>query len=242
MATTSAPRERQTTRVPLLIWIVAMVGVVAGSIVGLAELDDAWTVAAAVLAGLGALLTLSIVIRDELAATELPASTRVLGVRRLAAATGVVAAAALAAAVYAGSWDAGTASMAQPTAASAVDTVGDFVTAADVAGNGEAACSYLATTERASVGAIGGAGCRQALNDGIALPGGVDSDHALHSLPATVSVHGGRAIVRLGTGARAATVVLERVTPLELSQFGVPPSAWRIAAGVTALVQGAGPP
>jgi hypothetical protein len=33
----------------------------------------------------------------------------------------------------------------------------------------------------------------------------------------------------------------KRVTPLELAQFGAPSSAWRIAAGVTALVQGAGP-
>jgi hypothetical protein len=242
MAATSPPRQRLTTRIPLLIWIVALSGVVIGSVVGLAELDDGWTAAAAIVAGLAAITTIAIVARDELAEADQPLATRVLGVRPAAAALGAVAVAALAIAVYGGLSDDSAASTAQATPASAANTVRDFIIAASVGDNGEAACGYLTTAEQASVGATGGVGCRQVLNDGIPSPIGAASDAAVRALHTAASVTGGRATVRLGTGNSAMSFVLERATAAEQSQFNAPGGIWRIAGGATSVLHERGAP
>jgi hypothetical protein len=224
---------------PLLAWVVALLAVVVGALFGVAELDDAWAVAVAVGAALAATLTIVIVVRDELAETDSPDATRVLGVRRAAAALGVVAVAALAIAVGGASADAGDASTSPATAATAVRTVQDFVVAAGVDHNGEAACGYLTPAEQGRVGAAAGGECPQVFDDGTTpTPDGAASEGAVRNLPTVVSVRDGRAMVRLGTGDGAITFVLDRATLAEQSAFNAPAGAWRIASGATSLARG----
>jgi hypothetical protein len=239
MATVDRPGRRLTGRVPLLAWIVALLAVVVGALFGVVELDDAWAVAVAVGAALAATLTVVIVVRDELAETDSPVATRVLGVRGAAAALGVVAVAAIAIAVGGASADAGDASTSPATAATAVRTVRDFVVAAGVDHNGEAACGYLTPGEQGRVGATAGGECPQVFDDGTApMPDGAASEGAVRNLPAAASVRDGRASVRLGTGDGAVTFVLARATLAEQSAFNAPASAWRIASGATSLTRG----
>jgi hypothetical protein len=239
MATPSGPRLHQTARVPLLGWVIVLAAIVVGAVVGVGKFDDAGAVAVAGVAALGATLTILIVVRDELAATDAPARARVLGVRRPAAALGVASLAALAIAAYATSSDARDASTSAVTAVTAVRTVRDFVVAAGVDHDGEAACGLLTTAEQARVGAAADGECPQLIDDGVTpTPDGVTSEGAVRGLPATVSVRDGRATVRLGTGHGAATFVLARATFAEQGTFDAPASGWRIAAGAAALAGG----
>ena len=231
MATPNSARPRLTTRLPLLTWVVLLSAVVVGAIVGVAEFDDAWAIAVAVAAALVATLTIVVVARDELAETDVPAPARVLGVRRAAAALGVIATAALAIAVVATSANAGDASTAA-TAATAVRTVRDYIVVGGIDQNGEAACGYLTPTEQDRVAAAAGGECRQAFDSGsLATPDGATTEGAVRNLPAAVSVRDGQASVRLGTGSGAVTLLLERATPADESEFNAPASAWRIASG-----------
>jgi hypothetical protein len=233
MATPNPARLRLTARLPLLTWVVVLSAVVVGAIVGVAEFDDAWAVAVAAAAALAATLTIVIVARDELAETDVPAPTRVLGVRRAAAALGVIAAAALAVAVVATSANAGDSST-TATAATAVRTVRDFVVVGGIDQDGEAACGYLTPTEQDRVAAAAGGECRQAFDSGsVATPDGATTEGAVRKLPAAVSVRDGQARVRLGTGNGAVTFLLERATPADKNEFNAPASAWRIASGAT---------
>jgi hypothetical protein len=224
--------------------VVGLAAVVIAAVVGVAVFDDAWAVAVAVAAMLAATLTIDIVTRDELAegevaATDPPVGARVLGVRRAAAALGVAAVAALAIAVYGTSSDADETSTSGATAATAVRTVRDFVVAAGIDHNGEAACNFLTTAEQAGVGAAAGGDCRQVLDDSSTpTPDGATSEAAVRKLPATVGVRDRQATVRLGTGSGAVTFVLARATFAEQSAFNAPASAWRIASGATSLARG----
>jgi hypothetical protein len=234
MATPNPTRLPLTERLPLLAWVVVLSAIVVGAVVGVAEFDDAWAVAVAGAAALAATLTIILVVRDELAEDDELAATRVLGVRRVAAALGVTAGAALAIAVVATTADAGDSSMSTATAATAVRTARDFVVAAAIDQNGEEACGFLTPAEQASVGASAGGACRQVFADGsFPTPGGATTEGAVRRLPAAVSVRDGEASVRLGTGDRAVTFLLERATPTDQNEFNAPASAWRIASGAT---------
>jgi hypothetical protein len=233
MATANPPRPRLTSRLPLLAWVVVLGGVVIGALVAVAELDDGWAVALAVVAAVAATGTILVVVRDELAETDVPSGTRVVGVSRGAAVLGTAAVATLAVAVYGTSTDAADTLTTPATAAAAVRTVRDFVVAAGVDHDGEAACGFLTAAEQARVGASAGGECRQVLDGGSGpSPDGATSGGAVRALPAAVSLRDGRATVRLGTGARATTFELERATSAEENAFNAPPSAWRIASGV----------
>jgi hypothetical protein len=239
MATPSRPRVRPTARVPLLGWVVVLAAVVVAAVVGVGKFDDAGAVVVAGLAALGATLTILIVTRDALTETDAPAAPRVLGVRRPAAALGVASLAALAIADYAASSDARDTSTSSATGATAVRTVRDFVVAAGVDHDGEAACGFLTTVEQDRVGAAADGECRQVVDDGgTPTPDGVASEAAVRRLPAGVTVRDGRAIVRLGSGPGATTFVLARATFAEQSTFNAPASGWRIAAGAGALAGG----
>ncbi|MEA2322463.1 MAG: hypothetical protein QOD81_2313 [Solirubrobacteraceae bacterium] len=249
MGATTDPRRGPATRLPLLLGIVVSVAVMIGAIVALAEVDDVWTVAIAIAAAVATMTTIAIVVRDELADTgDEPAAVdpspaaRRLRVRGSVAVLGIVVVAAVAIAVRSATSDQQATSTAAATPASAVNTVRDFIIAASVSGNGEAACGYLTTAEQAGIGATDGVGCRQALNDGVSSPIGAASDAVARALHAIVSVHGGRATVRLGTGPGAATFVLERATAAEQTQFNAPASIWRIADGATVALHGRAEP
>jgi hypothetical protein len=239
MATASPQHPRLTTRLPLLAWVVALAAVVIGALAAVAELDDGWAVALAVVAAVAATPTVAIVARDELAETDEPPAARVFGVSRPAAVLGTTAVAALAVAAYGTSTEARAVATSRATAATAVRTVRDFLVAAAVDHNGEAACGVLTRAEQQRVGAPADGECRQVLDDGsLRDPDGAATEAAVRALPAAVAVRGRRATVRLGTGGGAAAFVLEPATFAEQSQFNAPSSAWRIAAGVTAPAAG----
>ena len=235
MATPTRTRLGLTARLPLLSWVIVLAAVVIGGVVAVGKFDDAGAVVIAGVAALGATATLLIVVRHELAETDAPAARRVLGVRRPHAALGVASLALLAIAAYAASSDAHDTSTSPATVATAVRTVRDFVVAAGVDHNGEAACGFLTPAEQDRVGATAGSECRQALADGAPTPDGATSEAGVRGLPAKVSMGDGRATVRLGTGASAATFVLAPATFAEQGTFNAPASGWRIAAGAAAL-------
>jgi plasmid replication initiation protein len=249
MGATTDPRRGPPTRLPLLLWIVVSVAVMIGAIVALAEVDDVWTVAIGIAAAGATMTTIVVAVRDELAdtgdepaAVDPPPAARRLRVHASVAVLGIVVLATVAIAVRTATSDHQATSTAAATRASAVNTVRDFIVAASVSGNGEAACGYLTTAEQASIGATDGVGCRQALNDGVSSSIRAASDAAARALHAIVSVHGGRATVRFGTGAGAATFVLERATAAEQTQFNEAASIWRIADGATVALHGRAEP
>jgi hypothetical protein len=241
MAATN-PRPRLTTRFPLLLWIVAAVGVVFLTIVLLAEADDVWTAALAAVVGLAALTTIVVVVRDELTETDPETTTAAIPLKRPVAAVGLIGLVAVAAAISLGRWDNRAESTTQATPAAAVNTVRDFIAATDVDGDGEAACGYLTTGLQARVGA-GGARCRQTLNSGLSVPGGFASPSAVSALRSRVTLSGGGAIatVRLSRAGSTETFVLVRTPPAALGGFRAPSSAWRIAGGSPAVLGPATP-
>jgi hypothetical protein len=123
------------------------------------------------------------------------------------------------------------------TSVSAARTLRNFLTAEEVAGAGNVACTYLSVAEQQRVAAADGNGatCRGALDD---LAGQVplvqaSSAIAMHHLPvATEPVRGGiRAVVE------GHAYDLRRAVGPDLAEYRAPPTPWRIASGVAALVR-----
>lgn len=234
------PADRgPASRIPLLLWAVGLVAVVVAAIVGIAKFDDDRALGLAVVALLLAVVTLGFVVRDELADDdgETETSSR-LGIRRPAAVVAVLAIVVVAFA-FVGARHDDTAAVTAPATAAAVQTARDFVNAAVIDGGGEAACGYLTAAEQVRVGSLMGTPCGEAIDAANAVaPGAASTGHAVLDLPAAAAVASGRATVRLGAGAGAATFTLVPTTAAERDAFNPPAAAWRIASGATSILKG----
>ena len=229
--------RRLVERVGLLLWTAPLAALMVAAIVAVAVIDTDWAVALACGALVATVVAMAVVTRSFLSDVEgegpaaMRASARwpVLGL-------GAIATAAILIALLGSRRDEVAAATASDTPASAEKTVRDFLVAAYVDGDGEAACGYLSTNEQRQVGATDPSSrCRNALN-GVAAPprlAALTSPRQVQDLPARVQLTAGGATVRLGGG----VFLLHSATAKEQSQFNGPADYWRIASGVTALLR-----
>jgi hypothetical protein len=229
-------RRRLVEHVPLLLWTAPLAALIVGAVVAVAEIDKVWAVALACVALVAttvamALVTRSFLLDEEDDEAEAPRASA----RRPAAALAVIAAAALAIAFLGSRHDEVAAATWSDTPVSAEKTVREFLVAAYVDGDGEAACGYLSLHEQRVVAVSGGSvSCRNALNDLTGPPelAALTSPRQVRDLPARVQRTGGGTTVRLGGG----VFLVRPATPADQSQYAAPPGYWRIASGVTALL------
>jgi lysylphosphatidylglycerol synthetase-like protein (DUF2156 family) len=229
-------RRRLVEHVPLLLWTAPLAALIVGAVVAVAEIDKVWAVALACVALVAttvamALVTRSFLLDEEDDEAEAPRASA----RRPAAALAVIAAAALAIAFLGSRHDEVAAATWSDTPVAAEKTVREFLVAAYVDGDGEAACGYLSLHEQRAVAVSGGSvSCRNALNDLTGPPelAALTSPRQVRDLPARVQRRGGTTTVRLGGG----VFLVRPATPADQSQYAAPPGYWRIASGVTALL------
>ena len=230
-------RRRLAAHVPLLLWAAALAALVVGAIVAASETDKVWVLvlacgALAATAMAMAIVTRSFLLDEEDEDSEAPRASA----RRPALALAAIATAAIVIAFLGSRHDDVAAATTSGTPADAERTVRDFLVAAYVGGDGEAACGYLSTHEQRQAAVFGrSTTCRDVLNDAAGPPAlaALKSPRRVRDLPARVKLAGGGATVRLGGG----VFLLQPATPAERSQFNAPPGYWRIASGVTALLR-----
>jgi hypothetical protein len=233
-------RRGLVERVPLLFWAVALAALMVGAILAVAEIDKDWAVALACAALVAtaaamAVVTRSFLLDEEDADGESPDAGRA-SARWPALALAAIAAAALIVAFLGSRHDEVAAATSSDTSVTAEKTVREFLVAAYVDGDGEAACGYLSLHEQRQVAvAVQTTTCRNALNDGAGPPEltALTSPLQVRDLPARAQFAGGGATVRLGGG----VFLLRPTTAVDQAQFNAPPGYWRIASGVTALLR-----
>jgi len=230
-------RRRLIERVPLLLWAAALAALMVGAILAVTEIDEDWAVVLACVALVATTVAIALVTRSFLLDEdgEDPEGRRA-SVRWLALALAAIATASITVALLGSRHDEVAAATSPDTSVAAEQTVRDFLVAAYVDGDGEAACGYLSLHEQRQVTASGRfTRCRDALNDAAGPPelATVSTSRQVRDLPARVMLAGGDATVRLGSH----VFVVRPATAEEQSQFNAPLSNWRIASGATALLR-----
>jgi len=223
--------------VRLLLRIMAFLALLIGAVVATARADAAWTVTLAVaglvLAAAGVAMSLRGLLEGADDVTpEAPG-------RGLVAALAAVAGVAVVLALTLPIADSSATATTKPTAEAAGQTVRDFLATAVLDDSAYPACEYLTTAEQQRVAAIAGDGqsCRAALLTTQPSFDAIHSEGSLHALALHVVVHGDTADVTVGLHGRPPTTfVLQRTTPAEAAAYEAPPSAWRVAAGATAVL------
>jgi hypothetical protein len=216
--------------------IVALAGLLFGAVVVTAKVDAWWMVTIAVAGLVIAAGGIGVSVARMLRADDsVPPGS---GGRSVVAAA-VVGVAAVVLAIALASEESSGASVARPTAASADQTIRDFLAGSVLDDNAYAACGYL--TPHAQEGIARSAGddetCRDALSATRPSFAAIQSEGTLHALRL-------RAVVRDGTADVTATpregppvtFVLRRTTGDEAAAYEAPPTAWRIARGATAVL------
>jgi hypothetical protein len=230
-------RRRLVERVPLLLWTVPLAALMVGAIVAVAEIDKDWAVALACAALVATVVAMAVVTRSFLLdEDDEDPETPSASARWSPLGLGAIAAAALAIAFLASRHDEVAAATSSDTSAAAEQTVREFLVAAYVDGDGEAACGYLSLQEQHQAAVVDrSTSCRYALNDAAGPPelAALRTPRQVRDLPARVELAGGGATVRLGGD----VFLLRPTTAAEQSQFNAPPGYWRIASGVTALLR-----
>jgi hypothetical protein len=221
----SGDRSRAVRRLPLLLWAVVLAAAAVGGIIAVAEIGTGWMVALAVAALLATTASMMLVVEGFLTDEEggdrrparAPMRLTLLGVAAIAVAALVIA-------LVVPRYDDATAATSSGTGAAATQTIREFLVAAYVDGDGDAACGYLSLGEQDKLAAAETSGaCSDALE-------ALTTDKQVRDLPAGVTLSDGAATVRIGGG----VFVLRPATGAEQSQFGAPPTYWRIASGVSA--------
>jgi hypothetical protein len=209
------------------------------AVVALADLDDGWGLALACAALVGTSTVTALLVRNAVV-HEQSDPAPAAGARRPAMGLALVAAVAVAVAIAAMLHDDAATATAPATTSEAVRTVRGFLTAVYVGADAESACAYLTPTEQRRVSATseGGATCRATFDaSGLAgAAGAPTTTKQVRRLPARATALGRAVRVRIGRGAAAHPFVLVPVTNSEREAFAAPASAWRIAAGATALL------
>jgi hypothetical protein len=230
-------RRRLVERVPLLFWAAALAALMVGAILAVAEIDKDWAVALACVALVATAVAMALVTRSFLLDEEdEDPEARPASARWPALALAALALAALAIAFLGSRHDEVAASTSSDTRVTAEQTVREFLVAAYADGDGESACGYLSLHEQRQVAVSGGStSCRDVLDDPAGPPelAALTSPRQVRDLPARVQLADGGATVRLRDG----VFLLRPATAAEQSQFDAPPSYWRIAAGVAALLR-----
>jgi hypothetical protein len=229
-------RRRLVEHVPLLLWTAPLAALMVGAIVAVAEIDKDWAVALACVALVATTVAMAVVTRSFLLDEddEDPEAPRA-SARRPALALAAIAAAALAIAFLGSRHDEVAAATSSDTPVAAEKTVREFLVAAYVDGDGEAACGYLSLHEQRAVAVSGrSVSCRNALNDLTGPPelAALTSPLQVRDLPARVRLAGSGTTVRLGGG----VFLVRPATAADQAQYEAPPGYWRIASGVTALL------
>jgi hypothetical protein len=227
-------RRRLVERVPLLLWAAPLTALMVAAVVGAVEIDQDWAVALACVALVATAVAMALVTRSFLLDEdgEDPEARRA-SVRWPALALAAIAAVSITIAFVGGGHDEVAAATSSDTSVDATQTVRDFLVAAYVDTDGQAACGYLSLHEQRLVAGAGrSTTCREALDDAAIPPelATVTTAPQVRDLPARVELAGADATVRLGGG----VFVVRPATAEEQSQFNAPPSYWRIASGVTA--------
>ncbi|MEA2148947.1 MAG: hypothetical protein QOD69_777 [Solirubrobacteraceae bacterium] len=230
-------RRRLAERVPLLLWTAPLAALMVGAIVAVAEIGKGWALALACLALVATAAAMAIVTRSFLLDEEdVDPQATTASARRPALALAAIAAAAIAVAFLGSRHDDVAAATSSDTSVAAEQTVRDFLVAAYVGGDGEAACGYLSLGEQRQAAHSGrSTSCRDVLDDAAGPPelAALTSPRQVRDLPARVQLAGRGATVRLG----GAVFLLRPATAAEQSQFDAAPGYWRIASGVTALLR-----
>jgi hypothetical protein len=230
-------RRRQVDRVPLLIWAAALAALMVGAIVAATQIDTGWAVALACLGLVATAVAMAVVTRSFLAdlQDEDPQAPSAFA-RWPALALGAVAAAAIAIAFFGTRQDEVAAATSSATSVTAARTVRQFLVAAYVDGDGEAACSYLSQQEQRQAAVAGqSTTCRDALNHPAGPPelAALTSPRQVRDLPAHVQLAGGDATIRAG----GRVFLLRPATAAERAQYNAAPGYWRISSGVTSLLR-----
>jgi hypothetical protein len=125
-----------------------------------------------------------------------------------------------------------------PTAASAEETVRQFLLLAIVEDDAYPSCQYMTTGQQAQLARLAGAtSCRLALTGTSPSLDGVQDEGDVDRLKIRATVTGDRATaVVSGSGRAPVTFTLARATPAEVEAFEAPSTPWRIASGAAALV------
>jgi hypothetical protein len=230
-----SPRRR-VERVGLLLWTAPLAALMVAAVVAAAEIDKDWAVALACGALVATVVAMAVVTRSFLSDVEGedPEAARA-SARWPVLALAAIAIAAILIAFLGSRHDVVAAATTSDTSAAAEQTVREFLVAAYVDGDGEAACGYLSLDEQRKVAVTEPSGrCSDALN-GPAAPSQLAAltTSRVRDLPARVQLSSGGATVRLGGG----VFLLRPATAAEQSQFHAPAGYWRIASGVTALLR-----
>jgi hypothetical protein len=220
----------------LLLRIVALAGLLVGAVVVTAKVDTWWmaaiAVAALVIAAAGIGVSVARMLRVSDSAPPRP------GVRSVVT-SAVVGVAAVVLAVALASDESAGASVARPTAASADQTIRDFLAGSVLDDNAYAACEYLAPRAQAGIARTAGRDetCRDALSATRPSFAAIQSEGALHALRLRAVVRDGTAdVTATPQGGPPVSFVLRRTTADEAAAYEAPPTAWRIARGATAVL------
>ena len=235
MASTRARRRRRDGSQILMTTIVLLAVVVAGIIV-IAVTRSFWGLALAVVAALlaAALITLRLVeIVDDGDSKPEAGPTR-----RRAMGFGVFAAAVLILAIGLVDTVAAQQRTDPADAATATQTLRDFLTVGVLENNPYAACQYLTPAEQQAVARKGGQDqtCRDVLTANPPRLGTLSSPGQLHALHMHTVVRGSARITLSGAGGAPRTFVLHRATPADYAAYQAPSAAWRVASGATSLL------
>lgn len=223
--------------VSLLLSALALGALMVGAIVAMAEIRSGWAVALACVALVACTVAIAMILQRLLreqpdGKTEPTRSSMRWSIPAFAA----IAVGALVVALVAARHDDVATATSSDTTAAATQTVREFLVAAYLDGDGESACGYLSAAEQARVAASGtSTSCRDVLNHPARPPqlAAITSLRGLRCPRARAQASTGAATVRLCGG----VFRLRPATSLERSQFDAPPSYWRIASGVAALLQ-----
>jgi hypothetical protein len=211
------------------------------AIVAVVEIDKDWALALACVALVATVVAMALVTRSFLSDEdgEEPEARRA-SVGWPALALAAIATVSIAIAFLGSRHDDVAAATSSDTSVAAEQTARDFLVAAYVGTDGEVACGYLSLHEQRQVAVFeGSTTCRDALNDPAGaseLAAAMTTSRQIRDLPASVTLAGGDATVRLG----GAVFLLRPATAEDQSQFNAPPSYWRIASGVIALLRSTG--
>jgi hypothetical protein len=232
-----AGRRRRPQGDQILVTTVVLLAVVVAGVVVIAVSRSFWGLALALVAAVlaTAMMTLRLV---EIVGDGSDAQATGPGRRRVLA-LGALAAAVL---ILAGTLAENVAAQqrtAPPDAATATQTLRDFLSVGVLENNPYTACEYLTPAEQQAVARLGSQGqsCRDVLTANPPRLGTVNSPGALQALRMHTALHAGVARITVsGAGTPTRTFVLHRTTPAERAPFAAPPADWRIAFGATALL------
>jgi hypothetical protein len=244
--------SERTTRIGagrLLGRIVAAAAVVVGCLIGAVATDSTALLVAAVVVLIAATATIArageILLADADGGDARVPPRRATAVARdrwTVAAVGGVAVIAVAGAIALSHGDARATATTPATAATAARAVRSFLSDAVLEDDAYGACQYLAPVAQRAVTRIAGDGqtCRDALTATQPAFAGITSVGDLRALRLRVTIRHGAALVRAAApGAPPpAAFLLRPATSAETDAFRAPACAWRIVAGVAAVLPG----